>query len=372
MMLTAYAAPTVGQSPHFSIFGLPLNVGGLISLFLRDVTGWVLAGTATVIEGLGRALNASTSVPFGPAFHDEFAIVWRIAAALGLPLLILAAIQAIAQQDIGILLRAALIRLPLAFLLSGAAIELVSLGLSATDAMSSSLIDAAGRAGDEVVTRLGTNVATLADVADVGFAGFFLAAIAALVSFLLWLELVVRSAAVAVATLFVPIAMCGTIWPSTSHWARRLAETLVGLLLAKPAIAGVLALAATNLTGGSGLDGLVEGVALLVLASLAPMSLLRLLPMIDHGAVAHLEGLGRRASRAAWRGGVVAADVLAMSEPVALPRPIVDDIGYFDGSAPSPSDYEEGYRRAEEILSLSPFDVDQHEIADGSHEESER
>ena len=81
----------------------------------------------------------------------------------------------------------------------------------------------------------------------------------AIVAFVLWVELAVRSAAVAAATLFLPLALAGLAWPATTHWARRLGETLAALVLMKLVIAGVLSLAATAIGSHSGIPGSSKG-----------------------------------------------------------------------------------------------------------------
>jgi hypothetical protein len=102
-----------------------------------------------------------------------------------------------------------------------------------------------------------------------------------------------------VAVLFLPLALAALVWPAISHWCRRLAETLAALVLSKLVIAAVLSLAAGALAGGIGVgatggDGggfasVITGVALLVIATMSPFTLLRLIPAIEAGAVAHLE-----------------------------------------------------------------------------------
>jgi hypothetical protein len=74
-------------------------------------------------------------------------------------------------------------------------------------------------------------------------------------------------------------------------------------VLSKLVIAAVLALAAGLLGSSSGVGGVVEGVGLLAVASFAPFALLRLVPAVEAGATAHLEGLGRRPLHAAERLG---------------------------------------------------------------------
>jgi type IV secretion system protein TrbL len=116
-----------------------------------------------------------------------------------------------------------------------------------------------------------------------------------LFAFAVWIELAVRSGAVAVATLFLPLALAGSAFPATALWPRRLGETLAALVLSKLVIVAVLALAVGMVTDPrGGVSALVEGLVLFALSAIAPFALARLLPMVEAGAVAHLDGLGRR------------------------------------------------------------------------------
>jgi len=109
------------------------------------------------------------------------------------------------------------------------------------------------------------------------------------------LELWMRMAAVYVAVLFLPIVLAGLVWPATARWARRLVELLTVLILSKFIIVAVLSLAASALASGfagGDLAALLGGAALLLLAAFAPYTLLRLAPIVEAGAAAHLEGAG--------------------------------------------------------------------------------
>ncbi len=195
-------------------------------------------------------------------------------------------------------MRSALVRMPFAIVFTGVAVELVSLCLRATDEASAALLSAAGDPARRLFTGLAAGIAgTGVTGAGIGAALLVAGAMAA-VAFVLWVELAVRSAAVAAATLFLPLALAGLAWPATTHWARRLGETIAGLVLMKVVVAGVLALAATAIGGRRGIPGIVEGVALLALATFTPFGLLRLIPMIESGAVAHLEAAHHRATGA--------------------------------------------------------------------------
>ncbi len=136
----------------------------------------------------------------------------------------------------------------------------------------------------------------------------FLGAIAVVVgAVMVWIELLIRSAAVYVAVLFLPMALASLAWPAIAHWCRRLVDTLVALILSKFVIVAVLSLAAGALaagtgsaptgasSGGGGFASVLGGAALLLLAAFAPWALFRLLPFVESGAVGHLEGLGARA-----------------------------------------------------------------------------
>jgi uncharacterized membrane protein YgcG len=233
-----------------------------------------------------------------------------IGAGAILPLLGLAVIQAIAQQDPSGLLRTTLLRLPMALLLTGVVIELVSLGLTFTDQASLALLNTGGNAVGRVFAHLEEAVLPTGPVGQglFGFGELVLVVLVAVVGFVLWLELAVRSAAVAVAALFLPLALSGLVWPATSHWARRLGETLAGLVLMKLVMAAVLALAGGALAADAGgVSSVVEGVALLGLTVTSPFVLFRLIPMIEAGAVSHLEAARPAASVSAGQQKVMGA-----------------------------------------------------------------
>ncbi|MGC9962137.1 MAG: hypothetical protein ABSE47_09595 [Acidimicrobiales bacterium] len=263
----------------------------LIAGFFRTMTHWVASGTIWLLTEAWHFMSVTTEpVLTGTAFAAEFHVMILIGLGTVAPLLGLAVIQAIARQDASGLLRTMLLRLPMALLLTGVVVELVSVGLRFTDQASVALLttggDPAARAFARIEAALGP-----ASPGGFGFGELLLILVVAIVGFVLWVELAVRSAAVAVATLFLPLALAGLVWPATSHWARRLGETLAGLVLMKLVMAAVLALAGGALAAGAGgISSIVEGLALLALATLSPFVLFRLIPIVESGAVAHLEG----------------------------------------------------------------------------------
>jgi hypothetical protein len=263
----------------------------LVSGFFKAFAHWVASGTTWLLHEAWHGMSATTEpVLTGAAFSSEYQVMILIGLGGVAPMLGLAVIQAIARQDPSGLLRTALLRLPTALLLTGVVIELVSLGLRFTDEASVALLTAGAGAAGRAFGNIEAAVGPVAPAAY-GFGQLLLVLVVALVGFMLWVELAVRSAAVAVATLFLPLALAGLVWPATSHWARRLGETLAGLVLMKLVMAAVLALAGGALAADAGgISSLVEGVALLGLTAFSPFVLFRLIPIVEGGAVGHLEG----------------------------------------------------------------------------------
>ncbi|HLN06521.1 MAG TPA: hypothetical protein VK217_09595, partial [Acidimicrobiales bacterium] len=258
-------AGTVGALSH-TLGGFFEGAGGagladaltkaLLGGFFHGLLIWVASGAASLVGVLGKALSASTEpVLTGAAFRSELDVMTVLSAGVALPLLAVGAIQAIARQDPGGLLRSALVRLPLALLFTGVSVQLVALGLAATDQASAMVLAAAGDPTHRLLAGLVTELGRAGGFGLAAFGAFLVVLVAAIVAFLLWLELAVRSAAIAAASLFLPLALAGVAWPATSHWARRLGETLAALVVSKLVIAAVLALAAGLLGSSSGVAG---------------------------------------------------------------------------------------------------------------------
>ncbi len=327
--MTLYVGPLVGGAPVAPASLIPIPTGWLKQLAEDLISGafstfsqWVATGTVWLLHEAWAAMSATSQpVLAGSAFSAEYQVMALIGAATVLPLLALGVIQAVARQDPSGLLRTALLRLPMALLLTGVVVELVTLGLSFTDQASVALLSAGG---SSAAHAFGNIEAALAPGAPgvYGFGELILVVVVALVSFLLWVELAVRSAAVAVAAMFLPLALAGLVWPATSHWARRLGETLAGLVLMKLVMAAALALAGGAMAAGAGgVSSIVEGVALLGLTAFAPFALFRLIPMLESGAVSHLEG-ARPAQAVRHQAWSLASDgARSLSDGVLGPRP---------------------------------------------------
>ncbi|HUY06992.1 MAG TPA: hypothetical protein VMU99_07015 [Acidimicrobiales bacterium] len=281
-----------------NLFGMGLTP--FINAVLVALVGWVGSGTRSLLGLFGHALDRASAASFGAGFASEFSILRSFGAVLVGGFLCLVVIQAIIRQDLDLLVRVVVLRLPAALLLSGVAIEVVAMLMKASDAVSAALLGGVGGAFDHLVSNLslalsGTkiNIPVLS-----GFAGLAFAFVLAMVVLLCLLELVLRSAAISVAALFIPLALAGLVWPVTQHWMRRLGETLFALILSKVAIAAIFAFAMTSLGSPKGINMVLEGIALFALCVWAPFTLLHLLPIFETAAIGQLESISHRAGQA--------------------------------------------------------------------------
>ncbi|HMC39242.1 MAG TPA: hypothetical protein VKI19_06235 [Acidimicrobiales bacterium] len=341
----------------------PLMEAGT-GIALRVVTGWVADSASWLLHGLGDLLD-DRSGPTRPQlrsrwFDARYDVMARLAAVAVTPILLVALVHAIVRQDVGAVVRATFVHLPLALLLAFVAVKVVAVGVELTDALSTVAAGGASTDAHKALTAVAEIVArgSLADGPGAPlFVGLVMGGVVVLAGLLLWVELVLRAAAIYVAVLFLPLALAAFIWPVTAHWSRRLAETLAALVLSKFVVVAVLALGfyafQSGALGQSVGGGLVPGASLLLLAAFAPYVLLRLVPLAEAGALAHMEGVSRRAvgmtgrtassalghaRAAAVREGPEPAPAAAGVEPaVGVPPAIVPASTGHASEAPTPA-----------------------------------
>ncbi|HXR23102.1 MAG TPA: hypothetical protein VN786_11145 [Acidimicrobiales bacterium] len=283
-----------------SIISLPLSLGA--NAFFSAFTKWIVGGAQSVLTDLLDEIMAPTTVGLGSGdwFTSVAGVMFPLEEFLVAPLLLAATIGAILRQDMRRLARAWGVYLPISMLAGGAVVELTRTGLQFTDQFAVSVQQLVlPNLQNILATDIGVGiVSTIAD-------GPFAAALSLLVllgALAIWLELVLRATAIELAVFFMPLALAGLVWPATAHWAKRLIEVLVALMLAKPVIVGALCLGGSALQDVSNPGAAVSGVAILLMAAFAPMALLKLVPLVEVSAIAHLEGLSRRPFQAAERG----------------------------------------------------------------------
>jgi hypothetical protein len=250
---------------------------------LAAVGVWVLGGAHFALNETAKVLSRTTTPQLRTTWFSS--AYWRmaaIAALLTLPFLFAAAIQAMVRGDLSLLARASFGYLPLALVSVGIAAPLTMLVLVATDQLCAVVTAAAGHESTHFLTRAGAVVGVLSVFRGSPFLAFLVGLIAAAGALVLWLELLMREAAVYIVVLMLPLVFAAMVWPARRIWAIRVVELLVALILAKFAIVAVLALGGAALgRGGGGVAGALGGAVLVLLGAFAPWALMRLLPLAE-------------------------------------------------------------------------------------------
>ena len=140
---------------------------------------------------------------------------------------------------------------------TGLVVALTVIGLSVADQVSSAV----------VASSPDTFWATVAHAwGSGGFGGFGSSALAMLIALIevfaaifVWLELIVRDAAIYVAVLFFPAALAAAIWPALAAWPGRLGRLLMLFVILKPVALIVLSFAGNAAAAGLSFSGGVLG-----------------------------------------------------------------------------------------------------------------
>lgn len=288
---------------------------------MKGVTTWVANGASWLVGQAGKLIDETTTPRIrSDWFNRQYDAMIALAAVFALPLLLLAVMQGVLRRDGGLVLRAAAWHLPLAFLLTGMAVAVVSLLLETTDQASAQVAGSVGNDAKEFFADVGKSLtavtATTGQAAVPLFAVFLGGLVAAIAAFFVWIELLLRSAAVYVCVLFLPLTFVATIWPATAKWSRRLVELLVAIILSKFVIVSIMALAAPGLgnsRGDEAFQGVLAGAALMLLAAFSPFALLRLIPIAEAAAAS-----------AAYRGGAGSQTLGPVASPGMVMRRVMD------------------------------------------------
>ncbi|HMB53495.1 MAG TPA: hypothetical protein VKU40_09280, partial [Thermoanaerobaculia bacterium] len=262
---------------------------------------WVSEGASWLIGKVAKGIDRSTSPKLtAKGFVATYRQMAQIAVLLGAAMLLLAVLEGVAQGNATLLARVALINLPLAFIATSVAYAVVQLLLVATDGLCHAIANASddnsrhffqeaiaglGDAGGDVGREVNGGSAAgeaAGTVAVPLFVTFLAAIIGAVAAFLVWLELLMRDAAVYVVSLFMPMALAASIWPRWTGALRRTGELLVAVIGSKFVIVSIIALAAGLLADTEGrVEPILAAAALMLLACFAPFVLLKLVPFAE-------------------------------------------------------------------------------------------
>ncbi len=235
---------------------------------------WVVTQVITATADTTHANLTST------AMSTHYALMARIGMLATLPLLFLAVLTGALRGDLTAVLRSIAGALPAAALLTLIAVQITQTLVDVIDGLSTNLITLGPNPG----TAIGHAIPAVLGGTPIPLVIGILVGMAAICAALcIWCELIVRSAAIEIAVMFLPLAFAGIIWPTTARYARRLAEILGSLVFSKLVVIGVVSLGISELVSGN-ISGVLAGTAMLGLAAFAPFVLLSLIPIaIDAG-----------------------------------------------------------------------------------------
>ena len=315
----------------------------------NQITSWAADGAVWLL-GRVAALTTRTTSPnlLSKGFLRQYRQMVSIAAVLAILMLIFACLEGLGRSDGGMLWRVFLVNVPVAALATSAAYVVVQLLIATTDGFSEvvahstasdlhdffkSAIESLAVAGAKAGTTTGGPGAGTAVGAEAVplFVGFIAAIVAAFAAFLVWIELLMRDAAIYAVALFMPLAIAASIWPRWMGALRRTGELVIVVVFSKFVIVSVIALAASLLanTGGKVEHVLAAG-ALMLLACFAPFVLFRLVPFAE-GAVS--SAFSRQSAGSASLRTVQFTSSVQMMRRAALANWAVNSTKGKDGSA---------------------------------------
>jgi hypothetical protein len=293
--------------------------------FFSGLVSWFTSAAAWLLGLVGNVLTTTTTPPVTSHwFLAEEGVLLSVAAPVALVALVGAALYAVLRGDLSSLWRTVFLRLPLSVLLGAAGAGLVGLALGATDQLSTALATGSGTSLRAVMTELSASATASSSLP--GGVAVVVAVVVILGALSVWIELVLRAAAITVLTAALPLVLAASLWPPAVAWARRVAETLGALVVSKVVVVLVLVVALDAVAHpGDGAASALTGGAMLLLAAFAPVALLRLIPIAEAAAISELEGVRHRAGAAVRHLPRQAVSLAIAGAPGALPS--IDPIG---------------------------------------------
>jgi hypothetical protein len=277
----------------------------------NQITTWATDGAVWLLGEVVELTEKTTSPNLlSKGFLRQYGQMASIAVVLALLMVLFAVLESLGRGDAGMLWRVFLINVPLAAIATSAAYVVVQLLIGTTDGFSEAIAHSTAsdthaffKGAVEALAEAGGDTGAVAGTATGGpgtgtatgavagatavplFVGFIAAIVAAFAAFLVWIELLMRDAAIYVVALFMPMAIAASIWPRWMSALRRTAELTIVIVFSKFVIVAIIALAASLLAHTEGkVEQVLAAGALLLLACFSPVVLFRLVPFAE-GAV---------------------------------------------------------------------------------------
>lgn len=308
-------------------------VGAGASAVFRETTismvSWLLSGVGYFVEGALHFLQTATHPQVtamwfsGPG--SPYASVRSISVTLLLGFVLLGICSGLVHGDVAGMARRVAGGIPFAVVGMFVTTTVVDKLLTLTDALSAEVLH---NAGSQSLTFMEGLTAASTMTGTGAFPTFLIAAAAVIAAFLLWIELIIRSAFVYFLVALTPLAFAATLWPAARGVLRKLMELLIAAIFSKLIICIALSIGSAALVGvaesapadsdvgvgtatAMGTGTLLAGAVLLIIAAYAPFLLLRMIPLVEGAVVAN--GVSRGPLRAAQTGMNTTSSVSSMA-----------------------------------------------------------
>ena len=312
-------APTPAPSPPASagggclgglsdLFGCLLDpitaaVGQAVAGVWTDIARSFAQGAADLLGGFAGFFVHATTISLGSAgVRTTFVLCAGIAAAVAVVVLAGQVGSSVLRRD-GAGVGRALVGAGQAWVLLSSLLVVVSTLLAAADQLTARIV------GDPATyTALQARLTTVftAGATAVGPALLLIFGLVGIgLSIVLYLEMLVRQAAIVVLVATAPIAVAGLLGDRTRVWCTKTATMIATLVFLKPVIAVIFAVGINAVSTATGVNGMLSALAILTVAAIAWPVLARLLSFTSVGGGAGaLAGvaLGALAAKAGSRG----------------------------------------------------------------------
>jgi hypothetical protein len=304
----ADAACDVVKTGQEQVTGAPGKIAGkVVGGALDQATEWMTDAAVWTTKQIAAGIKKTATPELEAGWYRErFAEMVALGMGLAALVTLMALVSAAIRRDPEAL-GATVYGMLRAGLGTGLVLVLTVLALGIADQISNAFVsDTAGGFWRDVGEAWGAD----------NFAGFGSSAIAFLFALIqvlaglaVWIEMLLRSAAIYLVVLFLPLGLAASIWPALREWETRMVKVLAVLVMLKPVImvalslAGSMAAAAVTGEARGDIGVLLAAIVIFALAALSPWALMAMVSMSAEGAwsarVAHhgaREGLGSGAS----------------------------------------------------------------------------
>lgn len=268
--------------------------GAVLDLVVQFVFGLIADAVASVTNSIVDAMESTTAVDlqggFFPALTPIRQTVLGMSMALVLALFLISIIRSLTAGEPGAIVRAALVDVPAAMLLTLLSVTVAWILIRIVDEASLAVTGDVGAAMGEFTASL----VVVDALTGAGLLGMIFGLLFVIGAILVWLQLLVRAALIYILIVLAPLGFATRAHPDTRQIARRTIEMGVALILSKFGVAVAFGVGATAIESGNGvvegdginLSGMMAGVAVMLMAAFMPWLIWKVFPIAEAATAA--------------------------------------------------------------------------------------